>query len=251
MASALQRLRLVIAYDGAPFRGWQSQATGDAVQDHLETGLARILKEPVRIHGAGRTDAGVHALGQVAHVDVPRTGLPPAQWSRALNDHLPPGIRVIRSSRAAPRFHARVDAIGKIYTYRVWNASYLHPLEIGRAWLVPGKIDLALLQTAARELVGEHDFANFAANRRGEPEENTYRYIESISLSAKGPLLTLRFLGNGFFYHMVRLLTGSIIRVARGREEIKWLQDLRERKTPEKSRYCAPAEGLYLTKVLY
>ncbi|HEV7401378.1 MAG TPA: tRNA pseudouridine(38-40) synthase TruA [Chthoniobacteraceae bacterium] len=244
------RLRLLIAYDGKPFCGWQSQATGDSVQDHIEAVFQRVLGQPTRIHGAGRTDGGVHALGQVAHVDVPDFGMPPAQWSRALNDHLPPGIRIIRSTRAHATFHARTDAIGKVYTYRIWHGSYLHPLEVGRAWLVPGKLDLARLREAAQLLVGEHDFANFAGNRR-EVENNTYRYIQEIALTTRGPLLTLRFRGNGFMYHMVRLLTGSIIRCARGREELSWLCELRDRKSPEKTRYCAPAEGLYLTRVLY
>ena len=245
-----QRLKLLIAYDGAPFRGWQSQATGDAVQDHIETAFRKILGHPIRIHGAGRTDAGVHALGQVAHAEVPRDALSIFRWPLALNANLPDAVRVLRVSNAPARFHAQWNAKGKIYTYRIWNGHSLHPLEIGRAWHVPGEIDLPTLKRGAALLEGSHDFANFAANRR-QGEEDTRRTLHRITLVRRGPLLTLRFSGNGFLYHMVRLLTGSLIRCAQGRAPTQWLADLVHRKTSEKTRYLAPAHGLYLTRVLY
>ncbi len=247
-----ERLKLLLAYDGGPFRGWQSQATKDAVQDHLEAAFLRVAGERVIVHGAGRTDSGVHALAQVAHVTEPsmRT-LRPDQWLLALNANLPAEIRVLRVSRARPDFHARFDARGKIYTYRIWNAPFLHPLEIGRAWHLPGALDLGTIRAAAALLIGRHDFAGFAANRGAPPVNGTERTIRSIALQHRGALLTLRFTGDGFLYKMVRLLTGTLIRCGQGRADLGWIAELLESEGRQKTHFLAPAGGLYLTKVLY
>jgi tRNA pseudouridine38-40 synthase len=250
MPGELTRLRLLIAYDGRPFRGWQSQATGDAVQDHLERAFRKLTGTRIVVHGSGRTDAGVHALGQVAHVELPPRRLTPERWRGALNDSLPPEIRVLRVTRARPGFHARFDARGKTYLYRIWNAPFLHPLEIGRAWFVPGKIDPAVLRECARLMEGTHDFAAFAANR-GTPETDTTRTIHRIGIAQRGEVLTLRFEGNGFLYHMVRLLTGTLIRCALGRDEPSFIAGLLEHPRRKKSHFMAPAEGLYLARVHY
>ena len=244
------RLKLLIAYDGRPFRGWQSQATRDAVQDHLESAFAKIGAGKVSVQGSGRTDAGVHALGQIAHADVPRTKLPLAAWQPALNACLPTGIRVLRATRARQDFHARFDACGKIYTYRIWNQSCLHPMEIGRAWHVPGPLDLATLRAGAALLTGQHDFAGFAANRRA-PATNTVRTLHRIAITRRSALLTLRFEGDGFLYRMVRLLTGTLVRCAQGRADLSLIAGLLTAKGARKTSFAAPAEGLYLTRVLY
>jgi tRNA pseudouridine38-40 synthase len=247
-----QRLRLVVAYDGRPFRGWQSQATKDTVQDHLEAAFASVLQQKVSVQGSGRTDAGVHALAQIAHADVPRDRLPMRSWQGALNNFLPPEIRIVKVTRAPASFHARFDAEGKIYTYRIWNAAYFHPLEIGRAWHMPSPLNLDILRAGMKILTGEHDFAGFAANRSpGYIAETTVRTIRRISLSHRGALLTLKFEGNGFLYKMVRLLTGTLVRCAQGRAELSFLQDLLAQKGARKTHFAAPAEGLYLTRVLY
>ena len=248
------RLKLLIAYDGRPFRGWQSQATKDAVQDHLEAAFANTIGEKVSVQGSGRTDAGVHALAQIAHADVPAARLEVGAWQGALNNFLPPEIRVLRVTRAAPEFHARFDARGKIYTYRIWNASYLHPLEIGRVWHMPSPLDLDILRAGMQLLEGKHDFAGFAANRApGYAAEDTVRtLLVEIDLSSlSGDLLTLRFEGDGFLYKMVRLLTGTLIRCAQGRAELSFIKELLAGKGARKTSFAAPAEGLYLTRVLY
>jgi tRNA pseudouridine38-40 synthase len=243
---------MAVAYDGRPFRGWQSQATKDAVQDHLEAAFASLTGEKVTVHGAGRTDTGVHALAQVAHVTVPGARvLRPDQWLLALNGNLPAEIRVLRVSRARADFHARFDARGKIYTYRVWNAPAFHPLEIGRAWHLPGRLDLDQLRAGIALLTGTHDFAGFAANR-GEPSPHgTVRTIREIALQRRGALITLRFTGDGFLYKMVRLLTGTLLRHAQGRLDLAFLHELLTAEGRKKTHFLAPAEGLYLTKVLY
>lgn len=239
------RLKLLIAYDGTRFLGWQSQAGGNTVQDHLEAAFAGICGERIVVHGSGRTDAGVHAAGQCAHVDVSRTL---GDWPRALNAHLPPEIRVLKCSRARGGFHARFSAIEKTYRYRIWNAAVLSPFELNRAWHFPSRIDVAALKAAARKLTGRHDFASFAASR-GKPEVDTVRTVSRIAVKQKGPVLTLTFTGNGFLYKMVRLLTGSMVRVAQGRAEPEWLDRLLARET--KTSFAAPAEGLYLQKIRY
>jgi len=246
------RLRLLIAYDGRPFRGWQSQATNDAVQDHLEAAFAQTIGEKVSVQGSGRTDSGVHALAQVAHVDVPAERLPFAAWQGALNNFLPAEIRVLRVTHARANFHARFNARGKIYTYRIWNAQYLHPLEIGRVWHMPSPLDPVVLRSALDLLEGRHDFAGFAANRApGYQPDDTVRTIRRITTSDRGELLTLRFEGDGFLYKMVRLLTGTAVRCAQGRAELSFIRELLAEKGARKTSFAAPAEGLYLTRVLY
>jgi len=245
-----QRLRLLIAYDGRPFRGWQSQASRDAVQDHLERAFLKLCGMPIVVHGSGRTDAGVHAHGQVAHADVPPKRLPPSAWAAALNAHLPAEIRVLRVRHVSADFHARLNARRKIYTYRIWNAPCLHPLELGRAWLVPGELDVQIMRAAASMLTGTHDFAAFAANRRQPPGE-TVRTIYQIRIVRRGPLITLRYDGSGFLYKMVRLLTGSLVRCGQGRASPEWLGALLARADARKTSFAAPADGLYLVRVLY
>ena len=249
----VQRLKLVVAYDGRPFSGWQSQANGSGVQDKIEAAIVKISGHPARIFGSGRTDSGVHALGQVAHFDTPAPTRPVALWQVALNGNLPPEIRVLRVSRVAGegegRFHARYSATGKRYVYRIWNARFLHPMEIGRAWMVPDTLDLAAMRAGAAALVGRHNFAGFAANR-GEPDKDTVRTIQDIRATKRGPLLTLSFEGEGFLYKMVRLLTGSLVRVGQGRGDVAWLQAILAGER-QKTQFAAPADGLYLAKVFY
>lgn len=249
-APAKVRLRLLLAYEGSRFRGWQSQATGDAVQDYVEKALSEIAGTAVSVQGAGRTDAGVHALGQVAHADVPAGRLPMERWLRAVNAHLPVEIRVLRVTSARTKFHARFDAKGKIYTYRIWHGEYLHPLEIGRAWHVAGELDVRAIRAGAAVLQGTHDFASFAANR-GKEELSTTRTISRIAINQRGPLITLRYEGTGFLYKMVRLLTGSLVRCGQRKAEVDWLQGLLDQPGRVKTQFAAPAEGLYLTRVRY
>ena len=243
------RLKLLIAYDGGPFSGWQSQACGRGVQDHLEVAFAALCGGGrIVVHGAGRTDAGVHALAQCAHVNVEHPRFLPPDWIPALNAHLPRGIRVLKCTRASRNFHARFSATGKIYTYRIWNGQVHSPFEFGRAWHLPEPLDLDRLKAGAKLLVGRHDFAAFAANR-GKPVKDTVRTIGKIVVRHKGPLITLTFEGDGFLYKMVRLLTGSLVQCARRRADLKWITELLERRL--KTSFAAPAAGLYLVRVRY
>lgn len=245
-----RRLKLVIAYDGALFAGWQSQSHRNTVQDHLENAFERILGKRLRVHGAGRTDAGVHALAQCAHIELSNDRLSAAGWTEALNALLSPTIRVLRSQYVSDDFHARLSAKGKIYRYRIWAAPVLPPLEYGRAWHIRRPIDLKMLKRAATHFVGTHDFAGFAANR-GKPETNTVRTIHSIQVRQRGPCMTISFDGDGFLYKMVRLITGSLVKSAFGKIPIADIVKQLDFGRRGSGRFAAPGQGLFLVRVRY
>lgn len=246
------RLKLIVAYDGAPFAGWQSQANGNGIQDHLEAAFERICSERVRVHGAGRTDAGVHALAQCAHVDLTSARYGIGRWISALNGILPPTIRIMRCQFVAESFHARFSAKSKTYRYRIWNADVLPPLENGRAWHIRNPLDPAAVRMAAQQFCGEHDFASFSANR-GAPVTDTIRTILHARVRHKGPLISMEFEGDGFLYKMVRMMAGTLVRSGLGMTSAAEIQArLRApRKLARRGRNAAPAEGLFLVRVRY
>jgi len=244
-----RRLKLIVAYDGARFAGWQSQSHRDTIQDHLERAFERVSGGAVRVHGAGRTDAGVHALAQCAHVDVLKF-LPAESWIKALNALLPSAIRVLRCRYVSKDFHARLSAKGKIYRYRIWAASILPPFEYRRAWHIAQPIDLKTLQSAAKHFVGTLDFATFAANR-GKREPITLGTINSVRVRQKGPCITIEFDGDGFLYKMVRLMVGALVKCALGKMRIEEITSRLHSGKVASTRFVAPAEGLYLVRVRY
>jgi tRNA pseudouridine38-40 synthase len=246
------RLKLIVSYEGAGFAGWQSQANGNAIQDHLEEAFEQICSQRLRVHGAGRTDAGVHALAQCAHVDLPERRYQPDRWVSALNGVLPPAIRIMRCGFVSEKFHARFSAKGKTYRYRIWDARVLPPFERGRAWHVMNPLDTQRMKIAAKEFCGEHDFAAFAANR-GTPETDTVRIIRAVRLRRAGSCLAIEFDGSGFLYKMVRMMVGTIVRVGLG---ISFPQEIHARlRSPRHPnphrRVAAPADGLFLVRVRY
>ena len=246
------RLKLIVAYDGAPFSGWQSQRNGNGIQDHLESAVEQICSKRVRVHGAGRTDAGVHALAQCAHVDLPARRYAAERWRSALNGVLPPAIRIMRCRFVSESFHARFSAKGKLYRYRIWNGEVLPPLEHGRVWHVRESLDRTAVAAAAALFAGRHDFASFAANR-GAPVDGTIRILRSVRVRNFGPLLSIEFEADGFLYKMVRLMAGALVEVGLG----KVLSDeIQSRLHHPKQRFAharnvAPAAGLFLVRVRY
>jgi tRNA pseudouridine38-40 synthase len=245
-----RRLKMIIAYDGTPFAGWQSQSHRNTIQDHLEHALDRVVGKPVHVHGAGRTDAGVHALAQCAHVNLPNDCLSPGRWAEALNALLPPAIRVLRCRYVSNNFHTRLTAKGKIYRYRIWNAPVLPPFEYRRAWHIARPLDLKILKRAAKHFVGTHNFAGFAANR-GKPEKSTIRTIYSVRIRRKGPCVTIEFDGDGFLYKMVRLIVGSLVKCALGKMQSDEITQRLDSEQTTSMRFAAPAEGLFLVRVRY
>jgi len=245
-----RRVKLIIAYDGALFAGWQSQAHRNTIQDHVEQAFERVSEKPVRVHGAGRTDAGVHALAQCAHVDLTGDRLSAARWTEALNALLPPTIRVLRCQYVPNDFHARLSAKRKIYRYRIWSAPVLPPFEYRRTWHVARPMDLKILKRTAKKFIGTHNFAGFAANR-GKKEKSTVRTIYSVRVLQKGPCVTIEFDGDGFLYKMVRLMVGSLVRCAFGKMHIDEVAARLASGRADSARLAAPAEGLYLVSVRY
>lgn len=252
----MPRLLFTCAYDGLPYCGWQSQRGGASVQDTIEEAVARILREPLRISASGRTDAGVHAHAQCFHADVPDTcRMSPDNWRAALNAHLPSSIRILEVQAVDASFHARFSAVGKEYEYLICTSAVLSPFLHERVWHLPHEFDVDLLEQALRCYEGEHDFRRFAANRGNEPENPPadfyLRTIYSATMQREGDLLRLRLHGNGFMYRMVRLLVGTAHQVARGRMSLDALRGMLENPHGDKTRYCAPAGGLYLWRVFY
>ncbi len=243
-------LRLTIAYDGTPFAGWQRQTDADSIQSRVEAAFTRVTHQKVAVHGAGRTDAGVHALAQVAHADVPGLRIRPGDLQRALNATLPPGIRVTALRRAPANFHARYSAKAKIYRYEIHTSPILPPHLHHRAWHVPQPIDLEKFRAALSLYEGRHDFRHLSANRR-PPPKSTVREIYSVHLRATPSTIRITYTGNGFLYKMVRILTASALRVAQNRDPESWLTALIDNPEGKKSNRVAPPDGLTLVRVIY
>ena len=242
--------RLLLAYRGADFLGWQRQDPEPTVQLALEQALEKIYGSPISLAGSGRTDRGVHALGQVASCELPLTH-PPVTLVKALNFHLPPGVRVLSVRREKPGFHARFSAKGKTYLYRIANTDPLHPMEIGRAWHIPRPLDLSAMRKAAKLLIGKLDFASFTSNP-GYERKSTIRRLRKICITRKkSGMLEITFDGDGFLYRMVRNLVGALIKVGHGRLSPADLKKILQARSRTGAPPTAPAEGLYLLRVRY
>jgi tRNA pseudouridine38-40 synthase len=246
------RLRLTLAFDGTVYAGWQLQDSGVAVQGVVEAALARLFLSAPRVHGSSRTDSGVHALGLVAHFDLPSAEwrMTPAKLLLAINAHLPEDVRVLRVRCAHGRFHARFDATGKQYRYVVWNEPAMNPLLRHQAWHVPRALDIGAMRHAAQLFVGTHDFRAFTANR-GVPLKDAVRTVTRCDVRRAGPLLTFVIEGTGFLYKMCRAMVGTLVQLGQGKldaDDLRRIFDSRDRRT---AGMTAPAHGLVLWKVSY
>lgn len=251
------KIRLLVAYDGTAFLGWQSQAGGNTVQDLLEAAVAGIVGERIVVHGSGRTDSGVHAIGQTAHFELTgdqasRLGRmrEPHRWTAAINASLPPELRVLSATRAPRGFHARFSATGKIYRYDLWNAPVLPPHLHCRAWHLHRDFERSILGELAESVTGTHDFRGFCADSGSLPDD-TVRTIRRVILKERGASLSMTFEGDGFLYRMVRMLVGGMVRVAQGKEGKETFLDRLASGRPWPTPAMAPAAGLYLVKALY
>ncbi len=260
----MARLLFICAYEGSSFRGWQSQVCGQGAQDYMERAFTRILGAEAglgvtkRISASGRTDAGVHALRQYFHLDIPETNrMNETAWRAALNAHLPAALRVLEVQRVAEDFHARFSARWKTYEYLMELGPVLSPFDAHRVWHIPSRhADVGLLREALSCYVGEHDFRLLSARRGNEPdpapEDYFRRRITRATLEQEGTRLKISFTGNGFLYRMVRLMVGTAYAAARGRLTAEQLTGMLTRPDEhEKARDCAPPSGLYLADVDY
>jgi tRNA pseudouridine38-40 synthase len=250
--------------EGSP-KGASLAGANELLLDESSTGATQLFapavefgKRPIAgrrliLHAASRTDAGVHALAQCAHVDIGDiTGkmADPQRWLTALNASLPPTIRILKIKRVPPTFHARFLAHHKTYRYLLWNGSVLPPLLHQRAWHLHGPLDISLLKRLAREIEGSHDFRGFTA-KSGAARENTKRTLHQVSISKRGNEISFSFTGDGFLYHMVRMLVGAMVRVAQGKMTHQEFSERLQTKKRPKAPFTAPACGLYLMKISY
>lgn len=245
----MTRWRLLIEYDGAPYKGWQAQANGPSVQESLERAVAAFSGEAARVQGAGRTDTGVHATGQVAHVELARDWKPDTVRD-ALNAHLwPEPISVLSAERAPPDFHARFSAVGRKYLYRILDRRPQPALERGRVWWVRKSLDAEAMHAAAQALVGRHDFTTFrdAQCQAADP----VKALDVARVARAGEEVRLVFEARSFLHRQVRSMTGTLVEVGAGR----WTaEDVAAALAAADRARCgpvAPPDGLYLTEVVY
>ena len=245
----MPRYKLTVEYDGSVFSGWQRQENAPSVQQTLEAAAEALDGAPVQVIGAGRTDAGVHATGQVAHLDLVKT-LRADKVRDALNAHLRPSpVSVLEAEEADPGFHARFDATGRSYVYRVVNRRADLALDKGRAWRVVVDLDAEAMHAAAQALVGRHDFTTFRdANCQAETPVKTLR---EISVARVGQVIEIRTSARSFLHRQVRSMVGSLMEVGRGRESVGWIGEILAAADRTKCGPVAPADGLYLVGVSY
>lgn len=240
--------KLTIEYDGTAYAGWQRQPQQPTVQASIEAAIERVTRTPVAVIGAGRTDAGVHALGQVASFRTDER-LQPEEWSRALNGLLPRDISVLAAERVADDFHARYDARGKLYEYRILNRRERSALERGRAWHVRKPLAIEPMREAAGLLVGRQDFSSF----QGSPTDcdNPVCDLRRVDIWSEPPLIHLEVQADRFLRQMVRAIAGTLVEVGLGKRAPKSLKDILEAKDRRAAGVTAPACGLYLVRVDY
>ena len=245
-----RRYKIVLAYDGTHYSGYQLQSNGVSIQQKLEEVLEYLNRAPVRVFGSSRTDAGVHAKGFVAHFDLTKP-IPPGNLPRAMNSRLPEDIRVMKASYAKSDFDARKDAKGKEYRYFLYNGDILPPCLAPYWAFMHKQLDVVAMQDAAHRFVGRHDFAPFAANPH-RVLETTVRNIFSFEVQKAGPRITFIVRGDGFLYKQVRSMVGFLIRVGLGEENPNVVTELLDNHAPRTARVpTATGRGLFLWKVFY
>jgi tRNA pseudouridine38-40 synthase len=255
----VRNLRLILSYDGAEFAGWQVQPGRTTVQGALASAIGRLSGENVLPQGSGRTDAGVHALAQVASFAT-TSSIPTGSWRKALNDILPASIRVLEVTEAAPEFHARKSARAKTYRYRIYRGAVCPPFLARYVWHYPYPLEESAMIAAAGVVVGEHDFTSFAAVdpervERMSAEDNTHttnvRTIFSSSWTREAEELIYTVRGSGFLHHMVRNLVGTFLLMGKGTVSLEDLHRILEARERTAAGPTAPASGLYLIDVEY
>ena len=243
-----RNLKLTVAYDGSDYHGFQRQSNAISVQQVLEEKLSLLLQEDIRLAGAARTDAGVHAHGQVITLQtasrIPVDRIPPAAAGI-----LPPDIAVTGAVEVPAAFHARFSARGKIYQYRIYNSMLINPLLRNYAWQITRPLDVAAMNQALQSLVGEHDFSAFQA--AGSSARNPVRTLFGSHCKCQGADIEFAFYGNGFLYHMVRNIVGTAVDVGSGKIDSDEFQHIFTGRNRKLAGATAPPQGLYLWKVLY
>lgn len=249
----MKNIKLIISYDGTRYNGWQKQGnTKNTIQEKMEETISRIVGEKIELTGSGRTDAGVHALGQVANFHVLQMNITDRKLDKLkddLNQYLPKDIRILHICEAPERFHARLNAVGKHYSYRIDNGDVADIFHRNYLVRLEEKLDIELMKKAAEYLIGKHDFMSFCANKK--MKKSTVRTITKLDISEKDGIIRLDFYGNGFLYNMIRIIMGTLIEVGFGKRKPEDVKRIIEAKDRKEAGYLAPAKGLFLEEVFY
>ena len=244
----MRKIKLILEYDGTRYAGWQLQENAETVQGAVEAALRKLLGRKVRVHGAGRTDAGAHALAQVAHFQTARP-LPLRNIRDGTNAHLPPDIVALRAEEAPPDFHARCSARGKVYRYLVLFRPVRSALLRERAWRVAGPLNIAAMKRAAASLLGRHDYSAFSA--AGSSVREKTRTLRRIAISRRGERVEFELEADGFLYKMVRNIVGTLVLAGQGKIPPAAVGDILASRDRARAGPTAPAKGLYLARVIY
>mgnify|MGYP001427353034 FL=1 len=244
----MKRIKLVIAYDGTNYCGWQIQPNGLTIEEVLNRKLSELLKEEIQVIGASRTDSGVHALGNVAVFDT-NTRIPAEKISYALNQRLPQDITIQNSIEVSMEFHPRHCNSIKTYEYRILNRKFPMPLERLYSYFVYMPLNVLPMKKAAEYIVGEHDFKSFCSTR--SQVENTVRRIDSLTVTKENDMIIIRIMGNGFLYNMVRILVGTLMKVGLGVYPPEHVKEILEACDRSKAGPKVPGRGLTLVKIDY
>ena len=245
----MSNYKMVLQYEGTRYQGWQRQeTTGNTIQGKLEALLTKMCGEKVEIQGSGRTDAGVHARGQIANVHM-NTDMTPAEIMEYMNRYLPEDIGVISVEEVGERFHSRLNAKGKTYCYRIINSTVPHVFERRYAYVYPAHLNPEAMREAASYLIGTHDFASFTSAKKSK--KSTVRTIEEIRIEVTGDIISIFYSGNGFLFHMVRILTGTLLEVGIGARKPEEIKEILAKKQRDSAGFLVPAAGLTLLEVRY
>lgn len=245
----MRNIKVTLEYDGSRYDGWQKQGnTERTIQGRMEAVLERMTGHPTEVSGAGRTDAGVHAEGQTANFRVPEH-FSPEDVKNYLNTYLPEDIRIVEAREAEEKFHSRLNASAKLYRYRIWTGAKRPVFERRYLYGFGRRLDAEAMRRAAEFLIGTRDFKSFCGNRR--MKKSTVRTLYSVQIKEEGEELILEFYGDGFLYHMVRILTGTLMEVGEGKRTPESMADVLEAKDRQAAGFTAPPEGLCLVRVDY
>ena len=245
----MRNFKMLLQYEGSRYQGWQRQeSTDNTIQGKLEAILYKLCGQHAEIQGSGRTDAGVHAKGQVANIKC-KTDLTAEELAAYLNRYLPEDIGVLSVEEVSPRFHARLNAKGKTYCYQIINSEVPHVFDRRYAYVWKEPLDVEAMRRGAGYLLGTHDFAAFTSAKKSK--KSTVRTIEQIRIEKEGDLLRLWYSGDGFLFHMVRILTGTLLEIGSGQKQPEDMMDILSSGRRERAGFLAPALGLTLMEVRY
>lgn len=245
----MKNIKLTIEYDGKRYLGWQRLGDSDkTIQGKIEGVLTQMTGESIEIIGSGRTDTGTHARGQVANFKT-NAKMTPDEMRDFLNRHLPRDIVVKKAEEAAARFHARYNAVGKQYSYYIWNETVPSVFVRNYSYHYPQKLDIAKMEEACQKLTGTHDFSGFSALRK--TKKSTVRTLDKLSIQKEGGILHLTFVGDGFLHKMVRIITGTLLEIGAGELELAVIDEIFASNVRKYAGDTAPSHGLFLDEVFY